>query len=130
MLITKLLTGVLKAIKVDYVVEEGNDGSSHWRKWASGISEFWYAADETFTINTARGNWYSSNVVTSTFPSGLFDAKPTMVFGQSLGTTAYVMFAQCTGLSHTTYMYRLVANGSNGSVAQHHVSAYAIGRWK
>lgn len=129
MLVTKLLTGVLKAIKVDYVVEEGTDGSSSWRKWNSGISEFWFAANGTYTIGTARGNWYSGAEVSRNFPNGLFVATPSMVFEQAISTTAYVIFAQCTGLSRTTCKYRLVANASVAS-ATHSVSAYAIGRWK
>lgn len=129
MLVTKLLTGVLKAIKVDYVVEEGIDGSSLWRKWNSGISEFWFAYDATYTIGTARGNWYSSGEVSGTFPDGLFINSPTMVFGQAIATQAIIIFAQCTYITNTEYKYRLAASGSV-QTATHHVSAYAIGKWK
>lgn len=124
-----ILDNILGKLGVDWVVEEGNDGDTRWRKWNSGISEFWFEADATYTIGTARGNWYSGNEVSRNFPNGLFVATPSMVFEQAISTTAYVIFAQCTGLSRTTYKYRLVANASVAA-ATHSVSAYAIGRWK
>lgn len=126
--IGKTVDDAIKGV-VDYVVEEGTDGDWTYRKWNSGISEFWFAIDAIYTIGTARGDWYSSADVTRDFPTGLFVNIPTMVFGQGLGTVAYVMFVQCTGIGNSWYKYRIVSNTS-AAAATHHVSGYAIGKWK
>lgn len=37
----KKITDLIRALGVDHVVEQGTSGTFTYRKWASGVAEFW-----------------------------------------------------------------------------------------
>lgn len=53
-----LLTKMLNAIKVDYIVEQGTSGIWTYRKWNSGIAECWGTYSNTISGSTvSNGNY-------------------------------------------------------------------------
>lgn len=64
---------------VNYIVEEGTYGSWYYRKWASGVAECWCRVTMTVTRWQAWGNvWEGTPYPAFTFPSGLFNAIPSV----------------------------------------------------
>ena len=125
-----LLSKILDAIKVDYVVEEGTSGQWIYRKWNSGVLEQWYQGNPgTYTVNTQRGNMYSGGNMTYTFPVE-FVGYPTVVSGVTLSTDAYVVLAQEKGHSATSITIRIVAGSSVSANQYYTIHIYAVGKWK
>ena len=138
MLLTKLLTGVLKAIKVDYVVEERAWALGYeefrYRIWKSGISEFWYRIDRPNGVSTKV--WVSpiyyndyntwSNVF-SNAKSGLFNSTP-MVSVTSCNNQFLSFIPQ--GITKDGIgILRPISVGTKSNLA-HSFTIYAIGTWK
>lgn len=114
----------------DYVVEQGTSGNWTYRKWDSGTLEQWYeSGDTTYAITTARGNLYTGNWLSSTYPIE-FVGYPRSSASVSLGTTAYAVFAQVDNRFTDTAWIRGVCGSSIASSSGYHFSIYAIGRWK
>lgn len=66
-----LLSKILDALKVDYVVEEGTSGIWTYRKWNSGIAECWGYKNISTTF-ASWGSWYYISVTGDNYPTGLF----------------------------------------------------------
>ena len=62
-----------------YVIEEGNSGIWHYRKWSNGRTEAW----ASYSFISASWNAWVAPIrymdKTLNFPSGLFSSTPTMV---------------------------------------------------
>ena len=77
MSIKALLTRILEALSVDYVVEEGASGIWTYRKWNSGIAECWgKSAQMSRTFNNPLGSGYYGAKYSVNYPSGLFTDTP------------------------------------------------------
>lgn len=78
--IKKLLTKILDALKVDYIVEEGTDNNWIYRKWHSGAVEAWRYS---LNLGSQTGSVWVSPIrykdVTITFPNGLFSTTPIVI---------------------------------------------------
>lgn len=102
-----LLTRILEALSVDYVVEEGTSGIWTYRKWNSGIAECW-GREENMTIT-------SGYVTLSPFPSNLFiNDEPnttniTPWYGASSSRVPKILFLTGT-LGRVVYL-RTYSNG-------------------
>ena len=65
-----LLTKILDALKVDYVVAEGTDGVWTYCKWASGRYEATYNGGYTLNAGTAwQGGYFHETTYGLTLPS-------------------------------------------------------------
>lgn len=74
-----LLTKVLDALKVDYVVEQGTSGNWSYRKWNSGVSEAWI---QSLNLGSQTPSVWVSPVrykdLTISIPSGIFSNTPSI----------------------------------------------------
>lgn len=127
-----LLSKILDALKVDYVVEEGRstDGRTRWRKWNSGRAEFWYHHN-VIGVTTAVWTAPIYYMDTSTFSSiwdGVFNSPPFSVHCDSNSSQfiSAVAFAwNSNGI--TSFRYLSVGAKTNSTVP---TSIYAMGTWK
>lgn len=112
------------------IVEQGRSGGWTWRKWSDGTLEQWYQGNPgSYTINTARGSLYSGNTLTYAYPIA-FVEYPTVVASVTLGTSAYVIFAQVSGLANESIDLRIISTASMAASTYFNVHIYAVGRWK
>lgn len=129
--VKKLLTKILDAIKVDFIVEEGTKGSyGKYRKWNSGKCEFWYAYDVT-GVTTQTWSGVIAYMDTTTFSNiwnGVFNAAPSYVSATANNSqffAAYPFAWTSTGISSFRY---LSCGTKSGQTV--HTSMYAVGTWK
>lgn len=124
----KLIT---KMIQSDFIVEEGISGNWNYRKWNSGLLEQWYIGNPgSYTVGTARGSLYSGGTITYTYPIEFVGQYPAVVANAMLGTSAWVVWAQASGLALNTVDVRIVSSGSISANPNFTVHIYAVGRWK
>lgn len=138
MLVTKLLTGVLKAIKVDYVVEEAKWSSGtekyRYRIWKSGTSEFWYninhpsgASTQVWSAPIYYNDYSTWSNVFSNAKSGLFNSTP-MVSVTSCNDQ-FLSFIPYGITKDGIATLRPISVGAKSSIA-YSFTIYAIGTWK
>lgn len=60
-----LLSKILDALKVDYIVEQGTSGIWTYRKWSSGMAEAWCRIDKAQSI--PANSWLNFVVYLPTF---------------------------------------------------------------
>lgn len=116
--------------KVDYIVEQGTDGFWTYRKWNSGIAECWGVEMKNSNVATAWGTGYLSPVLSTSFPSNLFNAAPT---GVSIFITgAYTANAVNSGTRPTkdAVTYYLFRPSSGTTFVDYYAHIQAVGRWK
>lgn len=125
-----LLSKILDAIKVDYVVEQhfstGSSDPWNYRKWNSGMAECWRSYSGTnSTSGAVLGGYYA--VVSFNFPSGLFISEPPLVLASGRQGTGISMVC-ARDASKTSTIIHILTNqsGSNSLI----VRLYAIGKWK
>ena len=112
---------------VDLVIEQGTSDGWTYRKWDSGIAECWERRQiGTTTFSSQEGYGYYAGIANRSFPTGLFNANPTITFGV-LGGGGLVSVCPST-ISNTYYAGYLwcSANGTR-NVA---ILSHAIGTWK
>lgn len=105
----------------DYIIETGRDNYWTYRKWASGIAECWGMFPTSVPLGSRVARY-------STFPDGLFAAKPIINANCNMtGTTdAEVNYVEATSSnSWTTYVY-----GSGSGTADCNIFLTAHGVWK
>ena len=128
-----LLTKVLEALKVDYVVEEGTSTAWTYRKWNSGIAEAWYRGNYgTVTLSTQLSTDIVSATMQLTFPF-TFTAVPACVIGFEGSPTGYAELQYPGTVATTTKSqgFRLVRIGSQSVSLQNcRFTAYVKGTWK
>ena len=105
-----LLTKILTALKVDYIVEQGIDSGWKYRKWNSGKVEAWYS----YVGGSANYAVWVSPVryrdITITIPSGIFTEKPSVVVATSDSNQLWV--ALCAATSETSISARFATVAS------------------
>lgn len=111
----------------DYIVDSGTSGIWTWRKWNSGISECFGAKSFTSAVTSAWGALYQSAAQTENYPSGLFNAAPTVIASPSGNAS----FLEVSGngsatVTPTFYVARPVSTASNS----YKINIHAIGRWR
>ena len=117
------------------VVESGTSGGWHYRKWSDGTAECWGRHSWTISSWTGWGStYYSSYSGTINYPSGLFNATPTVVAdgGASSGDTWLASRGGTTyggTKDHTaSYFFMRASSGSTGITG--YVNIHAIGKWQ
>lgn len=123
-----LLSKILDAIKVDYVVEEGTSGNSLYRKWNSGKVELWYSESSSSGLNTSV--WQSpinyGDYARASLWSGVFN-NPPKVYASS--NYPWVIAVLPTYISKDGCSLRFLTCGKASNQA-YGFSIYAIGTWK
>ena len=119
----------------DYVVEVGSRGDLAWRKWASGMSEFWGHYDvEGVPCTTATGALYVTGAINPgvAFPSGLFmkASQPTvsMTFHSVQGYPAFIWIAASTSVQQGLTPFRLMRQ--TAATITGRMEYVYKGRWK
>ena len=94
----KAITTSIKALSVDYIVEQGTSGIWTYRKWNSGIAECWGTKTLTFSITSSWGNAYDGYGLKEgiSYPTGLFIENPTLVIGANNSESGF-MFKHWSG---------------------------------
>lgn len=131
-----LLTRILEALSVDYIIEEGTDGIWTYRKWDSGIAECWGTARIEYTGFQAWGTGYETNasVRNINYPTGLFISTPicNMQIDSPCSYGLYLEVYGSGGSKDRTPNFAGVRPNSvsiSGTVF-HNISVNAKGRWK
>lgn len=124
-----LLSKILDALKVDYVVEEGTSGRWTYRKWNSGIGECWCDDTWTTTWSFYTTGLYISGTLTKVTPFTFYNADSTAHVsvnvksaGSNWGWSAITRFS-----TNNLVAFGVVRNGNTGNVS---ASIYCVGRWK
>ena len=122
-----LLSKILDAIKVDYVVEEGTSGQWIYRKWASGVAECWCIYESAITGSTSWGSVYYTTIKTVSFPTSLFIERPSCsITSIGNGIQGWGTSNRCTKDEIDVFLMRPTsASGGTPSLSLH-----AIGKWK
>ena len=110
----------------DYIVSQGTSGGWLYRKWASGMVEFWGNAIDM----TTRSGWVDWSAY---IPSGIYKSlQKDLVFAQNIYTTTdnrearkWVLTVSGSGIYVRDGSGNMPADGSYVSV-----SIYAVGTWK
>lgn len=120
-----LLTRILEALSVDYVVEQGTYTSGTtvltWRKWASGIAQCWGRYSKSINANTVDNNNYIG------FPFA-FTETPCITIGLSAGG-AKLYYAHIEHSTNTTQVRLTIINEYTSAVGMT-VNVDVKGRWK
>ena len=119
-----LLSKILDALKVDYIVEQGSNAYGTYRKWNSGVLEQWGQV----TTSASNGNVS----VSITFPVAFVDtnyylqAMPSRNFGlgQSLAENYYV-----NGNRQATTTQTIISWYKSGNAYATEIRYFVIGKW-
>lgn len=130
-----LLSKILDALKVDYIIEEGTSGIWTYRKWASGIAECWCITTPTSIPASTWAAWgsvYEAKITdVINYPTNLFTSFPTLIASATPRSTAGVMGIETSATgnaSHTPYFYALRPNKPTATMTIS-ASIHAIGTW-
>lgn len=124
-----LLTKMLNAIKVDYIVEQGTSGIWAYRKWNSGIAECWGVDSRSRAMTTQYGTAYYADIPNIMFPSGLFVSAPSVTASRantSGGATGLVTVSVGADASKV-FGYAYSSTSLTTTVG---ISIHAKGKWK
>ena len=122
MSIKELLTRILNALKVDYVVEEGTSGIWTYRKWNSGIAECWGTYSNTISASTTSNGNYINYPFT-------FTQVPCITLGLVAGGANLYKGHIEQGATSTTQVRLTLINEYTGAVVIK-MNMHIIGRWK
>ena len=111
----------------DYIVEQGTSGDWTYRKWSSGFAECWGKVAKTATNYQTVNSFYAYNLLV-TFPTGLFNAAPFVIFSAHAQSSAHTIAdTQLNGTSTQINLYALL-NVSGSQTIDLLVHAY--GKWQ
>lgn len=118
-----------------YVTETGTSGNWKYRKWSDGTAECWGTHSWAISGWTSWGGTYYSNYSgTINYPSGLFNATPTVTADGNC-STGDAWLASRGGATygstkdHTaSYFFMRASNGTNNITG--YVNIHAIGKWQ
>lgn len=122
-----LLSKVLDALKVDYVVDIGTSGVWTYRKWNSGYVEAWAVASNSSMswLAYATGLYYSNPQWTVKYPFTIYDASISAIVTYCGGNVGWVTNA--TKESNSQAKVTIVRNGNSGQVI---MDFFVRGRWR
>ena len=124
----KLLTKILQKLKahdVDYITEQGANGSWKYRKWHSGKVEAWARwSVGTVPVTTASLPYggYRSGALTFTIPSGIFTATPHAVGTKTYSQGGWLTHLQATS---TTSITAYIGCGTSATLTSQTIDVYA-----
>ena len=121
-----LLTKMLNAIKVDYIVKQGTSGSWTYRKWNSGVAECWTHTTSGTFAPTGTSGGISYRTLSLSFPSGLFNVAPSAHCDTKWGTG--ISWASARTVSAATLEFVVCKLNSSSETADFY--HYANGTWK
>lgn len=122
-----LLTRILEALSVDYIVEEGTDGIWTYIKRKSGIAECWGIKSGTANHTRTWAGLSICDAINVSFPTDLFIATPATTI-TNIGANSAVTF---NGGATTQYQVPFqLGRGANANNIAYAVSIIAKGRWK
>lgn len=121
---------------VDYVVEEGGDGSNNtwnYRKWASGLLECWarfYISSMNISTTTGQLKYGNVSISDRTYPVAFVDKYPTVtVSGDVSGANGWVVMNN-TDYSLTQVGTMVAYSSLSRTGVGVTVNVIAVGRWK
>ena len=109
-----------------YITEQGTSGIWTYRKWNSGIAECWGTWAGTLSHYATAGGFYGFTT-TVYFPSGLFNARPTVCYNSQVAN-GFSMTGATLSVSSTTM--GLYALGQVGNTQTCTFDIQVRGRWK
>ena len=121
-----LLSKILDALKVDYVVEEGTSGNWTYCKWNSGKVDCWgYVSSSSLSWHAYPTSlYYNSPALTATFPFAIYSSRISATVTYCGGNIGWAL---ATHASDTASNISIVRNGNSGLVV---VDIIVHGRWK
>lgn len=122
MSIKALLTRILEALSVDYVVEEGTSGIWTYRKWDSGIAECW----GTYIKNISASTVDNTNYIAFPFT---FTETPCITIGLIAGGAKLYDAHIEHGETNNTQVRLTIINDYTSAVKMK-VCVDVKGRWK
>lgn len=119
-----------QALNADYITEQGTSGIWRYRKWASGTAECWALTNSTnYSITSVYGNGYYANLPTVSFPSGLFNAAPSLQATRAnAGSAQGLIFISCHSVTASGFG-AFISSLSSGTFACQ-FAYHAIGRYQ
>lgn len=114
----------------DYVIEQKNNASNGYTKWASGkLEQYGYTTHST-TVNKGWGNGYrSDSQYSQTYPT-TFQAVYSTNINVYGGGEACWLGISLTGTATRTPWYYFIRSATLTTNTKFYVTYYAIGRWK
>ena len=132
---SSVVSGGVANITMPVIVDSGTSGIWTYRKWSDGTAECWGTHSWTISSWTAwGGTYYSTYSGTINYPSGLFNATPTVV-ADGEASTGDCWLASRGGATyggtkdHTaSYFLMRASNGTNNITG--YINIHAIGKWQ
>lgn len=124
-------TGTTNGPGVATVIETGTSGKWKYRKWSDGTSECWGTHDWTISSWSSWGNTYYSTYSPSvSYPSGLFNATPTVTADGHASTGDCWLAGRSGGSKDNAPAFFLMrsSNGTNNITG--YLNIHAIGKWQ
>lgn len=117
----------------DHVISDVSaGGTTGWRKWAGGTSEYWATLTQTITNWGAWGNLYEATPgVRASYPADLFIEAPKVYALPSASSGGGISGVETYDVGTTTnspYFYAL--RPSTASIQSVKIFVYAVGKWK
>ena len=122
----------IKALSVDYIVEQGTSGIWTYRKWNSGIAECWGRKtwSSPVAVTTSWGGiCESSSQSNIEYPSNLFIESPVLTMFGTTATKGALLAIEVEGDYADKIPKYWFTRGASGNPVPV-VSIHAIGRWK
>lgn len=125
----KILNKILVRInsEADYVVEEGQNESSSYRKWNSGKAEFFWVGKNYFDSPTAVGNLYRVEV--DDYLPSIFITNPDNIYVSPIDSSKHTVISM-NGYAIDSGTIRLYAWLTTSQSIYVSFSYYIIGNWK
>ena len=117
---------IAKLINTPMVVESGTSGIWTYRKWSDGTSECWGIWSGTLSYYYSANGFGGYNSGSIPFPSGVFNASPTVTADGAIGNGFYV---GSIPTATSTYVSVIAMGTALGTVScMFHI--HAMGKWK
>ena len=114
----------------DYVIEQKNNASNGYTKWASGkLEQYGYTTHST-TINKGWGNGYrSDSTYSQTYPISFNAVYSTNINVYGGGEACWLGISHA-GTATRTPWYYFIRSATLTTNTKFYVTYYAVGRWK
>lgn len=113
------------------VIETGTSGKWKYRKWSDGTSECWGTHDWTISSWSSWGNTYYSTYSPSvSYPSGLFNATPTVTADGHASTGDCWLAGRSGGSKDNAPVFFLMRSSSGTNNITGYLNIHAIGKWQ
>ena len=117
-------------VVADFVVEQGESGIWHYRKWYSGKAECWGRSRATVSISTTWGSLYYGTSTGVAFPTELFNADPMCQVTAEFGAVRQVAWCAAGGEATKVNAPDVFFLRPSAGDASFDILYYAFGKWK